>query len=107
MKLSLHLITIREALCLILSVSITQTVVHRAWQSLKFTFQGKGTGGDNGHGATRVTKTRQDYTEVFMHVITGNLKLEKIKGFNKSKEKGYPNREGNGKSFLFVSVEGL
>lgn len=61
---------------LILSISITQLVVHRAERSaLKVTSQGE-EGGD-GHGAARATKKNnigQDYTEAAMHTVMDNLK---------------------------------
>lgn len=47
----------------------------------------------------------QDYTEVVMHVVMGNLKLGEIKGCDRSKGKGYSvkgaHNEGNGKSYFF------
>lgn len=53
----------------------------------------------------------QDYTEVVMHVVMDNLKLVGIKGWDRSKEKGYPvkgaHNEGKGKSYFFLFCKGF
>lgn len=46
-----------------------------------------------------------------MHFVMDNLKLEKIKGCDRSKVKGYPEKgahnEGNGKSSFFLFLKGF
>lgn len=82
---------------------------------MKVTSQGERGGGRDGHGATGAKNNKnnigEDYTEVVMHVVVGNLKLGEIKGCNRSKEKGYPvkgaHHEGMANPILLYILKGF